>query len=88
MSPDQEFEDMLDSLEIVAESMEEEHIVPARVDQLKRRRTLLTLQADLLDSKARQHAIYRLYRNSTFRKFGAGLMIVSFIHLLLFLSSP
>ena len=85
MSPDQEFEDMLDSLEIVAESMEEEHIVPARVDQLKRRRTLLNLQADLLDSKARQHAIYRLYRNSTFRKFGAGLMIVSFIHLLLFL---
>jgi len=85
MSPDQEFEDMLDSLEIVAESMEEEHIVPATVDQLKRRRTLLNLQTDLLDSKARQHAIYRLYRNSTFRKFGAGFMIVSFIHLLLFL---
>ena len=44
MSPDQEFEDMLDSMEIVAESMEEEHIVPGRVDQLKRRRTLLNLQ--------------------------------------------
>ena len=40
MSPDPEFEDMLDSLEIVAESMEEEHIVPTRVEQLKRRRTL------------------------------------------------
>ena len=65
MSPDQEFEDMLDSLEIVAESMEEEHIVPARVDQLKRRRTLLSLQSDLLDSRTRQHAIYRLYLNST-----------------------
>jgi sodium-dependent dicarboxylate transporter 2/3/5 len=85
MSPDPEFEDMLDSLEIVAESMEEEHIVPPRVEQLKRRRTLLNLQSDLLDSKARQHAIYRLYRNSTFRKFSAGFMIVSFIHLLLFL---
>ncbi len=85
MSPDQEFEEMLDSLEIVAESMEEEHIVPARVDQLKRRRTLLNLQVDLLDSKGRQHAIYRLYLNSTFRKFGAGFIIVSFIHLLLFL---
>ena len=42
MSPDQEFEDMLDSMEIVAESMEEEHIVPARVDQLKRRAYYLT----------------------------------------------
>jgi len=85
MSADKDFEEMLDSLEIVAESMEEEHIVPARVDQLKRRRTLLSLQSDLLDSKARQHAIYRLYFNSTFRKFGAGFIIVSFIHLLLYL---
>ena len=85
MSPDPEFEDMLDSLEIVAESMEEEQIVPSRVDQLKHRRSLLNLQSDLLDSKARQHAIYLLYRNSTFRKFGAGFIIVSFIHLLLFL---
>ncbi|MEE3242512.1 MAG: SLC13 family permease [Candidatus Thermoplasmatota archaeon] len=85
MSPDSEFEDMLESLEIVAESMEEEHIVPARVDQLKRRRTLLGLQSNLLDSKVRQHALYRLYLNSTFRKFGAGFMIVSFIHLLLFI---
>ena len=50
MSPDQEFEDMLDSLDIVAESMEEEHIVPARAEQFKRRRTLLDLQSDLLDS--------------------------------------
>ena len=44
MSPDREFEDMLDSMEIVSESMEEEHIVPTRADQLKRRRTLLNLQ--------------------------------------------
>ena len=51
MSSDKDFEDMLDSLEIVAESMEEEHIVPTSVDQLKRRRTLLSLQSDLLDSK-------------------------------------
>jgi hypothetical protein len=65
---------MLDSLEIVAESMEEEHIVPVRADQFKRRRTRLNLQTDLLDSKARQHAVFRLYRNSTFRKFGAGFM--------------
>ena len=65
MSSDKDFEEMLDSLEIVAESMEEEHIVPTRVDQLKRRRTLLSLQSDLLDSKGRQHAFYRLYRNST-----------------------
>ena len=36
MSSDEDFEDMLDSLEIVAESMEEEHIVPVRVDQLRR----------------------------------------------------
>jgi len=85
MSSDKEFEDMLESLEIVSESMEEEHIVPTRVDQLKRRRTLLSLQSDLLDSKARQHVIYRIYLNSTFRKFGAGSIIVSCIHLLLFL---
>ena len=34
MSPDQEFEEMLDSLEIVAESMEEEHIVPVSYTHL------------------------------------------------------
>ena len=85
VSSDKDFEDMLDSLEIVAESMEEEHIVPTRVDELKRRRTLLSLHSALLDPKGRQHAFYRLYRNSTFRKFGAGFIIVSFIHLLLFL---
>ena len=42
MSKDDEFEQMLDGLEIVAESLEEEsHTVLPRVDQLKRRRTLL-----------------------------------------------
>ena len=86
MSKDDEFEQMLDGLEIVAESLEEEsHTVLPRVDQLKRRRTLLDLQADLFDSKERQHALYRLYLNSTFRKFTAGVLIISFINLLLYL---
>ena len=85
MSKDEEFEQMLDGLEIVAESLEEEsHTVLPRVDQLKRRRTLLDLQADLFDSKERQHALYRLYLNSTFRKFTAGVLIVAFINLLLY----
>jgi len=85
MSKDEEFEQMLDGLEIVAESLEEEsHTVLPRVDQLKRRRTLLDLQAELFDSKERQHALYRLYLNSTFRKFSAGVLIVSFINLLLY----
>ncbi len=86
MSKDDDFEQMLDGLEIVAESLEEEsHTVLPRVDQLKRRRTLLDLQADLFDSKERQHALYRLYLNSTFRKFTAGVLIISFINLLLYL---
>ena len=85
MSKDDEFEQMLDGLEIVAESLEEEsHTVLPRVDQLKRRRTLLELQAELFDSKERQHALYRLYLNSTFRKFSAGVLIVAFINLLLY----
>ena len=85
MSKDKDFEKMLDGLEIVAESLEEEsHTVLPKVDQLKRRRTLLELQADLFDSKERQHALYRLYLNSTFRKFFAGVFIISFINLLLY----
>ena len=85
MSKDDEFEQMLDGLEIVAESLEEEsHTVLPRVDQLKRRRTLLDLQAELFDSKERQHALYRLYLNSTFRKFSAGVLIVAFINFLLY----
>ena len=85
MSPDKDFEDMLEGLEIVTESLEEEsHTVLPRVDQLKRRRTLLTLQSELFDSKERQHALYRLYFNSTFRKLVAGLIIVSFIYVLLY----
>jgi len=86
MSKDKDFENMLDGLEIVAESLEEEsHTVLPRVDQIKRRRTLLDLQNELFDSKERQHALYRLFLNSTFRKFFAGVVIVSFINLLLFL---
>ena len=51
MSSDKDFEDMLEGLEIVTESLEEEsHTVLPRVDQLKRRRTLLTLQSELFDS--------------------------------------
>jgi sodium-dependent dicarboxylate transporter 2/3/5 len=85
MSKDEEFEDMLEGLEIVTESLEEEsHTVLPRVDQLKRRRTLLTLQSELFDSKERQHALYRLYFNSTFRKLAAGIIIVSFIYVLLY----
>ena len=54
MSKDKDFEDMLEGLEIVAESLEEEtHTVLPRIDQLKRRRTLLTLQSELFDSKER-----------------------------------
>ena len=45
---------------------------------------MLTLQSELFDSKERQHALYRLYLNSTFRKFFAGIFIVSFIYALLF----
>jgi len=86
MSKDEDFEDMLEGLEIVTESLEEEsHTVLPRVDQLKRRRTLLTLQSELFDSKERQHALYRLYFNSTFRKLAAGIIIVSFIYALLYL---
>ena len=56
MSSDKDFEDMLEGLEIVTESLEEEsHTVLPRVDQLKRRRTLLTLQSELFDSKERQN---------------------------------
>ena len=39
MSKDKDFQEMLDNLEIVAESMEEEHtIIAPRVDPVKRRR--------------------------------------------------
>ena len=86
MSKDKDFQEMLDNLEIVAESMEEEHtIIAPRVDPIKRRRTLLDIQSDLLDSETRQHALYQLYLNSTFRKFSAGILIVSFIYVLLYL---
>jgi len=86
MSKDKEFQNMLDNLDIVVESMEEGHtIITPRVDQINRRRTLLELQSSLLDSEARKHALYQLYFNSTFRKFSAGLLIVSFIYLLLYL---
>ena len=85
MNQDKDFEDMLEGLEIVTESLEEEsHTVLPRVNQLKRRRTLLTLQSELFDSKERQHALYRLYFNSTFRKLAAGIIIVSFIYVLLY----
>ena len=86
MSKDKDFQEMLDNLEIVAESMEEEHtIIAPRVDPVKRRRTLLDIQSDLLDSETRQHALYQLYLNSTFRKFSAGILIISFIYVLLYL---
>ena len=52
MNQDKDFEDMLEGLEIVTESLEEEsHTVLPRVNHLKRRRTLLTLQSELFDSK-------------------------------------
>ena len=47
-------------------------------------KTLLELQKELLDPDARQHALYRLYINPTFRKLIAGFAIVSFIHILLY----
>ena len=84
MSDDKEFQDMLDNLDIVVESMEEGHtVITPRVDQVSRRKTLLELQKDFLDPDARQHAFYRLYINPTFRKLIAGFAIVSFIHILL-----
>ena len=83
MNKDKDFEKMLDHLDIVVESLEEDHtIITPRVDQIKRRRTLLDLQSNLLDSKFRQHALYQLYFNSTFRKFSAGILIVSFLYIL------
>ena len=85
MSKDDDFEEMLESLEIVAEALDEEpHAFLPRVNQLTRRKTLLELQSDLFDPIERQHAIYRLFLNSTFRKFGAGVLIVSFINILLY----
>ena len=85
MSKDKDFKKMLDGLEIVAESLEEKHsIVSKSINPIERRRTLLNLQSELFDSKKRQHVFYRLYMNSTFRKFSAGVCIVSFIHVLLF----
>ncbi len=84
MSDDKEFQDMLDNLDIVVESMEEGHtVITPKVDQKSRRKTLLELQKDLFDPDARQHAFYRLYINPTFRKLFAGFAIVSFIHILL-----
>ena len=85
MSKDKDFKKMLDGLEIVAESLEEKHsIVSKSINPIERRRTLLNLQSELFDSKKRQHVFYRLYLNSTFRKFSAGVFIVSLIHVLLF----
>ena len=85
MSKDDDFEEMLESLEIVAEALDEEpHAFLPRVNQLTRRKTLLELQSDLFDPIERQHVIYRLFLNSTFRKFGAGVLIVSFINILLY----
>ena len=86
MSKDEEFEEMLEGLDIVAEALDEEpHAVLPRINQLKRRKTLLELQSDLFDPIERQHVFYRLFLNSTFRKFGAGVLIVSFINVLLYL---
>ena len=86
MSKDEEFEEMLEGLDIVAEALDEEpHAVLPRINQLKRRKTLLELQSDLFDPIERQHVFYRLFLNSTFRKFGAGVLIVSFINILLYL---
>ena len=84
MSNDDDFQDMLNNLDIVVESMEEGHtIITPRVDHESRGKTLLELQKELLDPDARQHALYRLYLNPTFRKLIAGFAIVSFIHILL-----
>ena len=84
MSNDDDFQDMLNNLDIVVESMEEGHtIITPRVDHQNRGKTLLELQKELLDPDARQHALYRLYLNPTFRKLIAGFAIVSFIHILL-----
>ena len=81
---DDDFQDMLNNLDIVVESMEEGHtIITPRVDHKGRGKTLLELQKELLDPDARQHAFYRLYLNPTFRKLIAGFTIVSFIHILL-----
>ena len=81
MRKDEEFEEMLEGLDIVAEALDEEpHAVLPRINQLKRRKTLLELQSDLFDPIERQHVFYRLFLNSTFRKFGAGVLIVSFIN--------
>ena len=85
MSKDKDFEDMLDGLEIVAESLEEEHVVHPRIRKPRIRRPSLSIQSELLDSRTRQHALYRLYINPTFRKLGAGFFIVSIIHTALFL---
>ena len=84
MSDDEEFQNMLDNLDIVVESMEEGHtVITPRIDQKNRRKTLLELQKDLFDPDARQHAFYRLYINPTFRKLMAGFAIVFSIHILL-----
>ena len=85
MSKDEDFQDMLDNLDIVVESMEDGHtVITPRVHHENRGKTLLELQKELLDPDARQHALYRLYINPTFRKLVAGFVIVSIIHTLLF----
>ena len=62
MSKDDDFKDMLESLDIVAEALDEEpHAVLPRINQLKRRKTLLELQSDLLNPIERQHVICLLY---------------------------
>ena len=64
MSNDDEFQDMLNNLDIVVESMEEGHtVITPRAEHETRGKTLLELQKDLFDPDARQHAFYRLYIN-------------------------
>ena len=85
MSKDEDFQNMLDNLDIVVESMEAGHtVITPRLHHENRGKTLLELQKELLDPDARQHALYRLYINPTFRKLVAGFVIVSIIHILLF----
>ena len=61
MSKDEDFQDMLDNLDIVVESMEDGHtVITPRVHHENRGKTLLELQKELLDPDARQHALYRL----------------------------
>ena len=77
MSNDADFQDMLDNLDIVVESMEDGHtVITPRAHFDNKGKTLLELQKELLDPDTRQHALYRLYINPTFRKLIAGIAIV------------